>query len=140
MKSTLILLLAFLACFMFQTPAFAGSANQNANQPASILSPTPQSTSKVTSRSPQKWVEKVNNTKVGKWISSLAKNIFHTKSDFDPKGFWLGFFLGFIGLLIAVIKEDRDMMKWAWIGWAVGSLSVALVFGIVVIIANIVNA
>lgn len=132
MKSTLILLLAFFACFLFQTPAFAGSANQNATQIASVLSPAPQSTSKVSSQAPQKWVNKLANSKVGKWVGKVAQGILGTK-DFNIGGFCLGFFLSWVGVIVAYVMKDDDMIKWAWIGFGASALLGLLIYVILVV-------
>lgn len=57
--------------------------------------------------------------KKGKTVDllSMTKKGIDT-SDFNIVGFLLGFFLSIIGVLIAYLINDEEVIKWAWLGAA----------------------
>lgn len=48
-------------------------------------------------------------------------------SDFNIGGFVLGLLLSIVGVLIAYLIGDRDVIKWAWIGFGVSAIIYLLV-------------
>ena len=48
-------------------------------------------------------------------LLSMTKKGIDT-SDFNIAGFLLGFFLSLIGVLIAYLIDDEEIIKWAWLG------------------------
>ncbi|MBA4166922.1 MAG: hypothetical protein H0X41_05170 [Chitinophagaceae bacterium] len=48
-------------------------------------------------------------------------------SDFNIGGFVLGLLLSIIGVLIAYLIGDRDVIKWAWIGFGVSAIIYLLI-------------
>jgi hypothetical protein len=60
----------------------------------------------------------INNKK----LAMLASKDASGETGFHAGGFFLGFLLGLIGVLIAYLINDEkkhNRVKWAWIGWAV---------------------
>jgi hypothetical protein len=49
-------------------------------------------------------------------LNTLSKEV--DTSNFNIGGFVLGLLLGIIGVLIAYLIGDRNLIKWAWIGFA----------------------
>jgi hypothetical protein len=69
----------------------------------------------------------INKKKLEKFVS----NYYGGETGFHAGGFFLGFLLGLIGVLIAyLIKDDykRNRVKWAWIGWAIYAVIVIVAF------------
>lgn len=52
-------------------------------------------------------------------LNTLSKAI--DTSNFNVAGFVLGLLLNIIGVLIAYLIGDRNLIKWAWIGFAVST-------------------
>ena len=50
-------------------------------------------------------------------LNTLSKEV--DTSNFNIAGFVLGLLLNIIGVLIAYLIGDRNLIKWAWIGFAV---------------------
>ncbi len=50
-------------------------------------------------------------------LNAMSKGV--DTSDFNIGGFVLGLLLGIIGVLIAYLIGDSNIVKWAWIGFAV---------------------
>jgi len=58
-------------------------------------------------------------------VSSAAA--FVDDSDFNIGGFVLGLLLSIIGVLIAYLIGDRDVIKWAWLGFGVSAIIFLLI-------------
>lgn len=58
-------------------------------------------------------------------VSSAAA--FVDDSDFNIGGFVLGLLLSIIGVLIAYLIGDRDVIKWAWLGFGVSVIIFLLI-------------
>ena len=93
-----------------------------------FLSLTPKKYTELTGKKmtiPQKVSLKIAQHKVkraikkGKTVdlNALSKEV--DTSNFNIGGFVLGLLLGIIGVLIAYLIGDRNIVKWAWIGFAV---------------------
>ena len=93
-----------------------------------FLSLTPKKYTELTGKKmtiPQKISLKIAQHKVkraikkGKTIdlNALSKEV--DTSNFNIGGFVLGLLLGIIGVLIAYLIGDHNIVKWAWIGFAV---------------------
>jgi hypothetical protein len=93
-----------------------------------FLSLTPKKYTELTGKKmtlPQKVSLKIAQHKVkraikkGKTVdlNALSKEV--DTSNFNIGGFVLGLLLGIIGVLIAYLIGDRNIIKWAWIGFAV---------------------
>jgi hypothetical protein len=83
---------------------------------------------KVTQRKLQKGI----NSK-GELVNKKLKYFFEPEKQtgFHAGGFLLGFFLSFIGVLIAYLINDekrKNRVKWAWIGCGIYLLFVLLLF------------
>ncbi|MEO8584266.1 MAG: hypothetical protein ABI415_10735 [Flavitalea sp.] len=48
-------------------------------------------------------------------------------SDFNIGGFILGLLLSVVGVLIAYIMDDSNVIKWAWVGFGISLLIILLV-------------
>lgn len=60
----------------------------------------------------------INNKK----LAATASKFYDGETGFHAGGFFLGFLLGVIGVIIAYLINDEkkhNRVKWAWIGWAV---------------------
>jgi hypothetical protein len=93
-----------------------------------FLSLTPKKYTELTGKKmtlPQKVSLKIAQHKVKRAIkkgqsvdlNALSKDV--DTSNFNIGGFVLGLLLGIIGVLIAYLVGDHDVVKWAWIGFAV---------------------
>ena len=58
-------------------------------------------------------------------VSSAAELV--DSSDFNLGGFVLGLLLSIFGVLIAYLIGDRDVIKWAWIGFGISAIIYLLV-------------
>lgn len=93
-----------------------------------FLTLTPKKYKELTGRKmtlPQKLSLKIAQQKVRKALrkgktvdlNAVAREV--DTSDFNIAGFVLGLLLGIIGVLIAYLIGDSNIVKWAWIGFAV---------------------
>jgi hypothetical protein len=93
-----------------------------------FLTLTPKKYKELTGRKmslPQKVSLKIAQQKVKKAVrkgktvdlNAVAREV--DTSDFNIAGFVLGLLLGIIGVLIAYLIGDSNIVKWAWIGFAV---------------------
>lgn len=65
---------------------------------------------------------RADGTLSNKKLEKLAKKVRDGDSGFQAGGFFLGLFVGLIGVLIAYLINDekkKARVKWAWIGWGV---------------------
>jgi hypothetical protein len=81
---------------------------------------------KISLRIVQKKIRKAikNNEKVDSVTIANAVGTY----DFNIGGFVLGFLLSVVGVLIAYLIGDTNVIKWAWIGFGVSFLIFLLVW------------
>jgi hypothetical protein len=80
---------------------------------------------KVALKMAQSKLKKEIQNKQAASVSNAAELV--DSSDFNLGGFVLGLLLSIFGVLIAYLIGDRDVIKWAWIGFGISAIIYLLV-------------